>query len=167
MFYIFSPQTKLTATSALLSSRFLHFPSSPALARGGNLSQALEARSPPRRATPRQCKSPSVSRAAVAAWGLAVGLEVCLTLDTVLQELLDPRKENRAQRPFTEHGGSVHCPHPPHPGSGYLAKSPSYCVWRRKNLSSFLPKPPLVLRGAASRKAGSHVNFLEPILELK
>ena len=61
----------------------------------------------------RQCKSPSVFRAVVAAWGLAVGLEVCLTLDTVLRELLDPRKENRAQRPFTEHGGSVRCPPPP------------------------------------------------------
>ena len=42
----------MTATSALLSSRFLHFYSSPDLARGGSPSQALGAHSPPRRATP-------------------------------------------------------------------------------------------------------------------
>ena len=225
----FPPQTKLTATSALLSSRFLHFSSSPDLARGGSPSQALGAHSPPRRATPsvrlkppcevspavlpstfavgncggigrwavspasttpvcgghpergrlcsvalpapslepcssgtqgskppipvgpwgaagqqleapRQCRSPSVSRAAVAAWGLAVwgsgsvpypGPNVTYGSFWALEtsaEHKDPSL-NAKRRSILP------------PGSGYLAKSPSYCIWRRKNLSGFLPKP--------------------------
>lgn len=61
---------------------------------------------------PRQCRSPSVSRAAVAASGLAVGLGVCPLPWTqcYLWELLDPRDKSRARRPFTQCGESVHLP---------------------------------------------------------